>query len=59
MHTSRDASVKVFILLRSGTPTKDVEKVDKAEKRKAMVGFKSKTVKILKTSPLLLGGKSA
>ena len=32
-----------FSLLRSGTPTKDVEKSDKAEKRKAMVGFLSKT----------------
>ena len=30
-----------LIFLRSGTPTKDVEKVDKAEKRKAMVSFQS------------------
>ena len=34
-----------FFLFRSGTPTKDVEKSDKAEKRKAMVGFLSITNK--------------
>ena len=32
--------------IRSGTPTKDVEKIDKAEKRKAMVGYYSSQILI-------------